>query len=260
MAFLQVQFPSKALGLCVSVNVILPQSTTPAKERKIPTVYLLHGLSDDHTVWMRHTSVERHANQLAPEFAVVMPAVDRSFYADMKHGNRYWTYVSEELPEVMASIFPLSSKREDTFVAGLSMGGYGALKLALNQPERFCACASFSGACNMGTRLKGIDIDPNLMIEMENIFGSPEEFSHSVNDLAWQAEQVSNRKPIPQIYMACGTDDFLYQNNLMFLEHLQKLGMPVSWEATPGRSHTWDYWDEQIQVALKWFGEIRAAI
>jgi putative tributyrin esterase len=257
MAFLQVQFFSDALGLCSSVNVLLPQAEARARDREVPVVYLLHGHSDDHTMWMRRTAVERHAEVLAPEFAVVMPAVDKSFYSDMKHGNRYWTYVSEELPQVMSSLFPLSGRREDTFSAGLSMGGYGALKLALNRPERFLACASFSGACEMGERLKNLDLGDGFNRALLDIFGSEQDFQHSENDLMWQAERVAKGEYIPKIYMACGTKDFLYENNLKFLEHLRKLGLPVTWEATPGREHTWDYWDEQVQVALKFFAEAR---
>ena len=106
-------------------------------------LYLLHGLSDDHTAWLRYTSIERYAT--ARGLAVVMPAVHRSFYADEAHGHAYWHFVSEELPAIVAAFFRLSERREDTFVAGLSMGGYGALKLGLHHPERFAAVASLSG-------------------------------------------------------------------------------------------------------------------
>lgn len=257
MAFLQVQFQSEALGLACSANVIMPQAKTRAQAREIPVLYLLHGYSDDHSIWMRRTAVERYVETLAPEFAVVMPAADHSFYTDMKRGNRYWTYISEELPAVISSMFPISAKREDTFAAGLSMGGYGALKLALNQPGRFLACASFSGVCDMGQRLKGLNMSEAFNREVADTFGSEEEFRGSVNDLAFQAEKAASDGLIPQIFMACGTDDFLYENNLSFLGHLRKLGIPVKWEATPGRAHSWDYWDEQILAALKWFVEMR---
>ena len=257
MAFLQVSFSSQALGMCSSVNVILPQTAGRAQDKAIPVVYLLHGYSDDHTIWMRRTSIERYADSIAPGFAIVMPAVDKSFYADMKYGSNYWTYVSRELPEIMSSMFPLSARRQDTFVAGLSMGGYGALKLALNQPERFLACASLSGACEMGTDLPELKMDDVFQRQLICDFGSAEEFRHSVNDLSWQAEQVAKGSVIPEIYMACGTKDFLYENNLGFLKHLRGLKLPVLWEETPGREHTWDYWDEKIQVALKWFVELR---
>lgn len=98
-----------------------------------PTLYLLHGLSDDDSIWLRRTSIERYVAQMG--IAVVMPQVHRSFYTDMAAGGQYWTFISEELPALARSFFPLSAKREDNFVAGLSMGGYGALKLGLRKPE-----------------------------------------------------------------------------------------------------------------------------
>ncbi len=140
MALIQCDFFSETLQLSTSMNVILPQ---PARAR-YPVLYLLHGLSDDHTTWLRRTSIERYVDPLG--LAVVMPAVHRSFYSDMAHGNRYWTFVSRELPALARGFFPISSSRADTFVAGLSMGGYGAFKLALSFPQRFAAAASLSGA------------------------------------------------------------------------------------------------------------------
>jgi putative tributyrin esterase len=257
MAFLQVQFRSAALELWCSANVLLPASAGRAQGREIPVLYLLHGLSDDHSAWMRRTALERQVEALAPEFAVVMPAVDRSFYTDKKHGNKYWTFVSRELPQIMASMFPLSNKREDTFAAGLSMGGYGAMKLMLNQPERFLACASFSGACDLRWHLAEAGRQDPLWEEMADIFGTEEDYIGSVGNLYAQSEKAVRGKLVPKLYMACGTKDFLYEENLAFYAHLKNIGYPVSWEATPGREHTWDYWDEQVQVALKWFVELR---
>lgn len=258
MAFLEVHFSSGVLNLASTAYVLMPQAKIAARKRKIPTLYLLHGYSDDHSIWMRRTSIERHIETYAPDFAVVMPAIDHSWYTDMKHGNHYWTYLSEELPEIMSSLFPLSGAREDTFVAGLSMGGYGALKLALNHPERFLACASFSGACDMGSQMNSLNLNDSFSREMADIFGTSDDFKGSANDLFHQAGQIANSKIIPNIYMACGTKDFLYQSNLNMLEHLKELQIPVKWEATPGKEHTWDYWDDQIQIALRWFAELRA--
>jgi putative tributyrin esterase len=257
MAFLQVQFRSQALGLWCSANVLLPAAAARAQGREIPVLYLLHGLSDDHSAWMRNSAIERHLEYYAPEFAVIMPAVDRSFYADKKHGNKYWTFVSQELPEIMASMFPLSNKREDTFAAGLSMGGYGVMKLMLNQPERFLACASLSGACDLRWHLAESGRQDPLWDEMADIFGMEADYIGSVGNLYALTEKVVKGKTIPPLYMACGTKDFLYEENLAFLAHLKKTGYPVTWEATPGRAHTWDYWDEQVQVALKWFAGLR---
>lgn len=257
MAFLETHFYSETLNLTCGAHVLLPQGKTRAQEREIPVLYLLHGYSDDHTMWMRRSAVERHVDAVAPGFAVVMPAVDHSFYTDMAHGNRYWTYVSRELPAIMGSMFPLSQRREDTFVAGLSMGGYGALKLALNQPERFLACASFSGACDMAGRKDEIDLNDAFTREMMDVFGTENDFIGSINDLNHVAGKLPGSANIPRIYMSCGTKDFLYENNLRFLERLRSLGLPVEWSAVPDREHTWDFWDEQIFVALKWFLKLR---
>src|SRR5687767_5064296 len=147
MAFFDCHFFSDTLAMTVSTHVLIPQQSKgqigiesgPARET-YPTLFLLHGLSDDHTIWTRRTSIERYAT--AKNIAVVMPAVGRSFYQDMASGPRYWNFVSEELPGIMRQFFPLSSKREDTFAAGLSMGGYGALRLGLARPEKFAAAAS----------------------------------------------------------------------------------------------------------------------
>ena len=257
MAFLEVRFFSKALGLCCGANVILPQGETRAQGREIPVLYLLHGLSDDHTAWARRTSIERYADSLAPEFAIIMPAAEKSFYTDMKRGKKYWTYVSEELPQIMGSIFPLSQKREDTFAAGLSMGGYGAVKLAFNRPERFLACASLSGVCDMGAHLAQMEPGDEREQLFRNIFGSEKEFLQSENDLLWQAEKVSKGRHHPAGLHGLRHGRLPYQNNLAFLAHLRKLGIARRLGGDAGRAHTWDYWDEQIQIALKWFVKLR---
>ena len=150
MALLSWNFHSDTLGISASANVILPQAAVE-KGEKLPVLYLLHGLSDDHTNWQRRTSIERYADPLG--LAVVMPAVNRSFYANMAHGPRYWDFISEELPQLAQSFFPLSDKRADTFVAGLSMGGYGAFKVALSHPDRYAAAASLSGTVDVVQRM-----------------------------------------------------------------------------------------------------------
>ena len=162
MALMHVNFFSEALGFCTSMDVILPQQTRSqigmagvADDRPYQTLYLLHGMSDDHTIWQRRTSIERYVAPLS--LAVVMPAVQLSWYTDMKHGSKYWTFIHEELPAICQEFFPLSTKREDNFVAGLSMGGYGAFKVGLGDSDHFGAAASLSGALDVMGCLKRID-------------------------------------------------------------------------------------------------------
>src|SRR5215207_8278595 len=154
MAHVRCDFFSVALILSTSMTVLLPQQTSTqigmegrSTDGPPPVLYLLHGLSDDDTIWLRRTSIERYAAPLG--LAVVMPQVHRSFYTDQAYGGRYWTFLSEELPQLVASLFRVSDRREDTFVAGLSMGGYGAFKWAFRHPERFAAAANLSGAVHV---------------------------------------------------------------------------------------------------------------
>lgn len=254
MALLHCDFFSEVLGVSTSICVILPQNTRAqigmqgkSNNRKHPTLYLLHGLSDDHTIWQRRTSIERYVAPLG--LAVVMPAAGRSFYTDMAHGYKYWTYISEELPEIARSFFPLSDAREDNFVAGLSMGGYGALKLGLRCPEKFAAAASLSGATNIGETVVS---DLMMKREFENIFGDLEKVKGSENDLFHLVEKVASSDGAkPLLYQCCGTEDFLYQDNIAFRDVAKKLPVSLTYEEEPG-THDWSYWDKKIQRVLEW--------
>ena len=249
MALLTWNFHSQNLGISASANVVLPQSAVE-RGKKLPVLYLLHGLSDDHTIWQRRTSIERYVEPLG--LAVVMPAVNRSFYANMTHGARYWDFISEELPRIARSFFPLSDKRADTFVAGLSMGGYGAFKLALSYPDRYGAAASLSGTVDIIQRIAGSDkTDPNRRREMEDIFGPPESVWSSDNDLFYLIDRLSKRKRRPMLYQWCGTEDHLFEQNERFYKHAKKRGIRVYYSKSPG-GHTWDKWDEQIGNVLSW--------
>ncbi|MGG1312004.1 alpha/beta hydrolase [Cohnella laeviribosi] len=251
MALITCRFYSEALQLSTSMTVLLPQETRTQigmEGRKLdgahPTLYLLHGLSDDDSIWLRRTSIERYVSGLG--LAVVMPQVHRSFYTDMAHGNRYWTFVSEELPALARSFFPLSPKREDNFVAGLSMGGYGAFKLALRHPDRFAAAASLSGALNIAGGLR-----ERLGGEYELIFGDADA-AGTENDLFWLLEQRDKENgPKPKLYQCCGTEDFLYDDNRKFLEAVRKTGFDHTYDEGPG-AHEWGYWDAQIRKVLSW--------
>lgn len=245
MAFFQCNHFSNRLGLSTAMNVILPNG--PAGDG-YPVLYLLHGLSDDHTIWMRRTSIERYAD--AYGIAVVMPNVHRSFYTDMAAGLSYWQYISEEVPELVRSWFPITRERAHTFAAGLSMGGYGAFKLALRCPDRFAAGASLSGALDMAHPWDNPSEQENA--EYRWTFGSLEEMRGSGNDLFYLADELaaSNREK-PKLFQCCGTEDFLYGMNTKFRDHANRLGFDLTYEEGPG-THEWGYWDSNIQRVLAW--------
>jgi putative tributyrin esterase len=258
VAFLDFHFFSEALGLTCSAHLLLPQPTTQqigmagGKARdKYPTLYLLHGLSDDHTIWTRRTSIERYA--AAKNLAVVMPAVGRSFYQDTPGMGKYWTFVSEELPALCQSYFPLSPTREDTFAAGLSMGGYGALRLGLARPEKFAAVASLSGALDLKRRLREAGKAGSRISREEwiGIFG-PGLQAPVEADLWLLAQKLASAAgPKPALYLACGIEDPLLVDTRTFHRHLKAANLPVTYHESPG-DHEWGYWDAQIQRVLEW--------
>ena len=253
MALITCDFFSESLGLSTSMTVILPQQTAAqigmqgkAGTGKFPVLYLLHGLSDDHTIWLRRTSIERYVAPLG--LAVVMPAVHRSFYNDMAHGMKFWTFVSEELPMLTRSFFPISEKREDNFVAGLSMGGFGAFKLAFNKPENFAAAASLSGCMDV----KSVYERWNDVRECDIIFGGFDKIEGTQNDLFDVSKKLAKSKgPKPKLFMACGTEDFLYKQNLQMKKHLEGLKLDLKYAERPG-DHEWGFWDAEIQNVLNW--------
>ena len=251
MALIQCHFFSEVLGLNTSMTVILPQNTyaqigmqNVSREGKHPTLYLLHGRSDDDTTWVRRTSIERYVAPLG--LAVVMPQVHLSYYTDMAYGNRYFTFVSEELPIIARSFFHLSEAREDNFVAGLSMGGYGAMKIALTYPERFAAAASLSGALDV-CNTKWVSSIKNY----QQIFGD-EPVKGSDNDLLWLLDKCDKIEgTTPKLFQCCGTEDFLYEQNAVFRQKCEKSSFDYTYDEGPG-IHDWTYWDEKIQDVLAW--------
>ena len=250
MAFMECHFHSDVLGMASTMNVILPQSSSSqigmdgvAGKDDFPCLYLLHGLSDDHSTWMRRTSIERYVAGLG--IAVVMPCVHRSFYTNMVKGARYWDFISEELPSIVQSMFRVSKERKDTFVAGLSMGGYGAFKLGLARGDLFAGAASLSGALDTVYRATQEE-DGGFGEERSLVFGSMDALVGSDNDLPALAEKVVEAgRPVPFMYQWCGVDDFLYEDNVRFTEHAELVGLDVMFEEGPG-DHQWEYWDQLI--------------
>ncbi|WP_199613952.1 alpha/beta hydrolase [Paenibacillus alkalitolerans] len=250
MAWLHVHYHSEVLRMPVSMEVLLPQHVAGGWRSvndpgPYPALYLLHGMSDDHTAWMRRTSIERYVED--KPISVVMPAAHLSWYTDMAFGREYFRFITEELPAFCERMYPISSAREDRFIAGLSMGGYGAMKAALNAPERYSAAASFSGEMDA---LKTYDRLPSQL--SSDIFGSRERLEGGVNDLFASASRLAaSDGPRPNLYMWCGTEDFLHEENVRFQQHAKSLGLPLEYEEGPG-GHSWQCWDTCIERTIPW--------
>lgn len=247
MALIHCEFFSEALSRKTCVYVILPEHRDIKKTQdKIRTLYLLHGLGDNYTKWVRRSTIEKCA--AAGNWAIVMPDGEKSFYSNMSTGENYWDYIAEELPRLMETTFPLLSTRpQDRFVAGLSMGGYGAMKLAFNYPERFCAAASFSGALHPE---KDLVEEPELV---KSIWGSLDNIRNTESDLFYRIAQCKKDNAIlPRLYISCGTDDFIYEESQEFCETLREYDISFTYEEWQG-AHDWLFWEESMKRALKWF-------
>lgn len=254
MALVHVHFYSSALGMQRAMDVVLPRRKDG---EKLPVLYLLHGGTDDHTIWQRKTSIERYAEERG--LAVVMPSSDLGFYTDMKYGYDFFTFLADELPGIVAEFFPgVSQDPADTFAAGLSMGGFGAFKLGILRPGRFAAVASLSGMVD----LNWVYPDPESPAPFREsygwMYGDREEMVGSENDLPFQLEKrIASGEKMPRFYMACGTEDFLYETNVKFRDRFMGR-MDLTYYEEPG-THEWGFWDRNIQRVLDWLPVREAA-
>lgn len=248
MALIELKFFSQTLGMQAEAYIVVPQKSTSGEigiegksdNKEYKCLYLLHGLSDDHSIWLRRTSIERYAADYG--VCIVMPCGAKSFYTDMKHGMKYFSYITEELPRIVSEFLKVSDKREDTYIAGLSMGGYGALKAALKKPEVFCAAAGLSSVAD----IKNGMFDDVLVSVFGEELNIPDE-----EDLFFLAEKTNSNPLKPKIFMGVGTEDFLYDSNIRLKERFEQLDYDFTYRESSG-THSWAFWDEYIQYVLKW--------
>ena len=237
MAVIEMRFFSKSLSLSTSVQVILPMPRrADAPVNPLPTLYLLHGMGDDDTAWLYKTNIERYATEVG--LAVIMPDGELSCYENMAHGCAYRDYILDELPRVMRSCFPLSDKREENFIAGCSMGGFGALKLGLAAPEDYAVIGCFSAA--------HMEYQPDSCRNrqmLELVYGD------HLAEIEAQIERdaLNPDKPQQSIWHACGDNDVLKDNALKTRDFLRGIsGLNYHFEMLPGR-HNWALWDEMAR-------------
>ena len=235
MAFAQFHIGSNALEKQTTFNVLLPNDLS---RRPLTVMFLLHGQSDDHTAWCRQTSIERYVQDLP--LIVVMPDGLRNYYTDAKEGFAIETYIFRELVDYVSALFPT---RSPWCATGLSMGGYGAVKLGLRRPDLFQSVVSHSGAV-----LRGQELPPDSYgAELRRIFGP-----NSVggpDDLLAQAKLVLESGTLPKLRLDCGKEDFLLDENRRFHKELVEMGFPHEYEEFPG-DHNWGYWDLHVQEAI----------
>lgn len=238
MPLCEFHFFSGVLGRQMTTRILLP----PRGKPPFATFYLLHGLSDDHTIWSRRTRIEEYVADLP--LIVVMPDGGRGFYTNHARGPAYATHFAEELPSVIERYFPAKPSRSARCIGGLSMGGYGAMRIGLGYPDRFVSVNSHSGALDFGVK-KGVGgIFPG---EFDLIFGEGRQ--QKSHDLLTLARQCKTAGRLPKLLIDCGTDDFLLGQNRSFIAGLKRLKIPHTYREFPG-SHTWEYWDLHVREAI----------
>lgn len=263
MAILQVNFLSRALFRTVPAYVILPTDRIPAAEDKpFPTLYLLHGLLGNYTDWVHNTRIQQLAED--KRLAVVMPSGDNSFYVD-NPVSKNGVFIGQELVQLTRRMFPLSHRRADTFIAGLSMGGFGALRNGLCYPETFGYIAGLSSAVHLfetplddparnvgyedaafGDMREAMKTDKNPRVALQNLLA---------------AREADASVPLPKIYLACGTEDTLLGPNRVYRDLFRAAGIDLTYEEGPGK-HDWDFWNTYIGHVLDWLplGEAKAGL
>lgn len=260
MALIQVNYLSECLMRTVPVNVILPvdKLTFPGmpkrEEKPYKTLYLLHGIFGNYTDWVSGTKIQRWAEE--KDLAVVMPSGDNMFYVDQEEShNFYGEFIGKELVNMTRKMFPLSRKREDTYIAGLSMGGYGALRNGLKYSETFGCIASLSGAMvvdHIAERTDDVPFFIDSRSFARSIFGDLDKAEESDKNPKWLAKKLKEEgKDIPRIYLTCGLQDSLLEANREMRDFLKEQGADVTYVEGEG-AHEWDFWNRSIKDVLEW--------
>ena len=266
MAKFVCNFISYTLHRTVDITVVIPSVTIPesmglhasdidevpddlaqkkstvrhTKEGKYPVLYLLHGYGNNHAQWTGYTNVELFAEER--NIAIVNISAENKSYVK-NGGDDFYSFIEDELPDFVCGMFPISRRPEDTYIAGLSMGGYGTLVHALGNPEKYAAFGAFSAAVNINpAQLSG---------------GEVKELDPSINPVALADKLIAEGTPFPAAYIAIGGQDFLLEANHEFRDKLLAAGIPVTYDEIPQYGHEWRFWNIEVEKFLDWIQPIR---
>ena len=263
MAVVKFNFLSRCLGRQVDVSAVIPSWTFTAADkepvekiyrvnRKHKVLILLNGFSGDHTDYLNYTNVARYAED--NQICVFMPSGLNSAYRDRADGDKMHSFVAEELLQVVRYMFPVSTKRKDTYIGGLSMGAAGASTIGLAHPETFSKIFCMSGITSKPKGTKRVDLNwfgkgenlyaPGSMATDRKMIGTKEDGWYSAKKIV---EEGLER---PEIYMTIGDKDFLLESTRAFKKYMDDLGYDVYYEEIPGYGHEWDFWDLKVREFL----------
>jgi len=258
MALLHVSFFSKTLMRTIPLSVYLPSDAVDfdnqyLSEGPYKALVLLHGVLGSNQDWVNQTRILRYAKE--KNLALIMPSGENHFYVDQPWNyTNYGEFIGVELPEISRRMFPISRKREDLGIAGLSMGGYGALRNGIKYPDTFSVIGAFSSA------IKKQALPPEEIPEapfflrksfLEAVFKDEETFVEEGNQL-YHAVQTMERKDALSVFMACGTEDWLLEDNRSYSSFLKEQGVSLTYKEHVG-GHEWDFWDWAMKQFLDWW-------
>lgn len=239
------RFHSAALGREMPYRVLAPAPLAPG--HRYPVLYLLHGLGGHFDDWTEYTRLAEHVG--GRDLIVVMPEGGNSWYVNWHDGTERWEdYLARDLIAEIDARFPTDARREARVIAGLSMGGYGALRMGMKHPEQYAIAASLSGALDV-TRRQTYGWSDTLRAEFSRTFGPMDSARRKEDDVMTLASRVPPRG-LPFLYIDCGADDPFLAGNRQVAAILQRRGVPYEYRETPGR-HDWPYWDRQIVEVLR---------
>jgi S-formylglutathione hydrolase FrmB len=250
-------FNSEILHTSENIEFIVPDKG----EGPYRVVYLLHGLHGNQGTWIDYTMLPYYSKEYNALF--VIPEAGRSFYSEQKYGRKYFAFISEELPRISRRIFNISAHREDTAVMGCSMGGYGALKLALSKPDQFGFCGSIAAACiYLQPILDGLREDADsyrnrgaeeqeILTDLYAIYGDDLEYLPE-NDVSALVKNFPAGKPMPTIYATCGTEDDLREENLKLKDAMKDTAFNFTYEEWSG-GHEWYFFNEALRKTLEFW-------
>jgi|ERR1051326_2449553 S-formylglutathione hydrolase FrmB len=248
-----IQFQSKLVNATLPYNVILPQDYYISRVTRYPVLYLLHGLSGHYSDWVTHTNIADYATQY--RIIVITPEGNDNWYTDSatKTNDKYESYILRELIPDVQKRYRTIETRYGRAVAGLSMGGYGALKFGLKSPGTFIFAASMSGAFDAPHWTETDLKDPGpIRDSVLSVFGAAGSETRKANDIFEIARSLTANRVagLPYFYLDCGTEDGLIGTNQKFAELLGEKKIAHEYRELPG-NHNWAYWDQQVQEVLK---------
>ena len=264
MAKFNCNFISYILHRTVDITVVVPSVTIPQATRRhhaadpcmhtpkenYPVLYLLHGFGNNHATWTGYTNVELYAEER--QIAVVCISAENKAYITSGDDD-FFRFLAEEVPDFVCGMFPISREPQHTYIAGLSMGGFGTLVHALSFPERFAAFGTFSAAVRL--RPAGLDLDPDKAgsYNLDEALQDDSQVQFPQFDPKMLAQKLAREgKPFPKAYISCGGADKLLKCNEQFRDVLTGMGADVTWDVIPGYGHEWRFWDIEVERFLDW--------